>query len=337
MLCLKVPLKEAEKVKKELLSKDLLDTGYFLKKDKSSVYFPVKVNFDVKGTDYRFVQKVLQKKEQRQDMKTSLSGKLSSDELKQLKTSLDVIGSIAIVEIPDELKPKEKLIAQEIMKANKNVKTVLRKGKHEGEFRIQKLAHIAGQKTKETVHRENNVVLKLDVDKVYFSPRLSNERKRIARQIKKPEDVLVMFSGCAPYVCVIAKNTPARLVDGIEINPIGHEYAKYNVMKNKLHNANVFLGDVKEEVPKLNKNYDRIVMPAPKTAGEFLHTALVASKKGTIIHFYEFQNEGEFDRSVEKIAKACEAAGKQCKVLDIATCGQNAPHQYRICVDFQIL
>jgi len=334
MLCIKVPLKEAEKAKKLLVAKEMLDSGYFVKKDSKFIYFPVTGKFE---TAYQFVNKALKQRKERPDLKASLEAKLSPEEMKKLKTSMDVIGNIAIIEIPDELKKKEKLIANEIMKVNKNIKTVLRKGKHEGDFRVQNLVHIAGEKTKEALHKENNVLLKLDVEKVYFSPRLSNERKRIIQQITKPEEVLVMFSGCAPYVCTVAKNTPACLVDGVELNPIGHEYAKQNLLLNKLDNANVFLGDVKTVVPELKKSYDRIIMPLPKSAADFLETALGASKKGTIIHFYDFQNENEFSKSEEKILKACEEAGRKCKILGITSCGQNAPRQYRICVDFQIL
>jgi hypothetical protein len=36
---------------------------------------------------------------------------------------------------------------------------------------------------------------------------LSTERKRISELVKPGEKVLVMFSGAAPYVCVIAKKT----------------------------------------------------------------------------------------------------------------------------------
>jgi tRNA (guanine37-N1)-methyltransferase len=42
------------------------------------------------------------------DLKESLKGKLTKKELESLKTSFDVIGDVAIIEIPDELKKKEK-------------------------------------------------------------------------------------------------------------------------------------------------------------------------------------------------------------------------------------
>jgi len=333
MLCIKVPLKDAEQLKKELIRRDLLDNNYAVKKDKEFIYFPVKKKFK---TRYEFRRRLLKKKNIQTNLKSSLTTKLKENDLKFLRKSMDTVGNIAILEISDELVKKEKLIAREVLRINKNIKTVLRKGKHEGVFRIQKLKHLAGEKTKETVYKENNVLLKLDVEKVYFSPRLSSERKRIMEMIKKPEDVLVMFSGCGPYVCVIAKNTPAKSVYGVEINPVAHNYAIQNLLLNKLSNAFVFLGDVKTVVPKLKMRFDRIIMPLPKSADDYLEIAFSASKKGTIIHFYDFQQEGEFEKSTEKIRKICESKGRKFKILNIVKCGQSAPREFRICVDFEV-
>ena len=349
MLCIKVPLKDAEQLKKELIKLDLLDNNYALKKDKEFIYFPVKKEFK---TGYEFKRRLLKKKNIQTNLKSSLTTKLKESDLKFLRKSMDTVGNIAILEISDELVKKEKLIAREVLRINKNIETVLRKGKHEGVFRIQKLKHLAGKKTKETIYKENNVLLKLDVEKVYFSPRLSSERKRIMQLItkqanlgfadseklvfQKPEDVLVMFSGCAPYVCVIAKNTPAKSVYGVEINPVAHNYAIQNLLLNKLSNAFVFLGDVKTVVPKLKMRFDRIIMPLPKSADDYLEIAFSASKKGTIIHFYDFQQEGEFEKSTEKIRKICESKGRKFKILNIVKCGQSAPREFRICVDFEV-
>jgi tRNA (guanine37-N1)-methyltransferase len=333
MLCIRVPKKEAEPVKIELISKDLLDKEYRLVKDKEFVYFPIKKRFD---TGYELVNKFVKRKPLQTGLRAALSAKLSKEELELLKSSMDIIGSIAILEIPKELERREKLIAGEALRTNKNIKTVLKKGKHEGIFRTQKLEHLAGEKTKEASYKEHGVILKLDVEKVYFSPRLSNERKRVYEQVKKGEEVLVMFSGCSPYTCVIAKNTPAKSVTGVEINPTAHNYALQNMLLNKLSNVNVFLGDVKHIIPKLKKKYDRIIMPLPKSAADYLDVAFKAAKKGAIIHFYDFQREGEEKKSVEKIRKACKLAKKKCKIMGIVKCGQASPREFRICIDFEM-
>ncbi|MFC1728488.1 hypothetical protein ACFLZ7_03425 [Nanoarchaeota archaeon] len=187
-------------------------------------------------------------------LRDALKGKLTEFELKDLKSAHDTVGSIAILDIPKSLTKKEKIIAKELMKLQPAIKTVCKKiGIHGGEFRTQKLKVIGGKKTKETEYIENNTRLLLDVEKVYFSPRLSTERKRINEQIKDGEEVLVMFSGCGPYVFNITKNTGAADVYGIEINPIAHKYALINKGLNKAYNAHVMKGDVKKIIPDFYK------------------------------------------------------------------------------------
>jgi tRNA (guanine37-N1)-methyltransferase len=204
------------------------------------------------------------------------------------------------------------------------------------------MKYLAGVDTKETTYKENSVTLKLDVEKVYFSIRLGNERKRIMRLVKPHEEILVMFSGCAPYPVVLSKNTEAKHITGIEINPDGHKYGLENIKLNKIKNVDLICGDVHEVIPKLKKDnpklaYDRIVMPLPKTADEFLSDALTVAEKGTVIHFYDFLPETQFDEATTKIAEACKKKGLKHKIIAVFKCGQHAPYIYRICVDFEII
>jgi len=195
------------------------------------------------------------------------------------------------------------------------------------------MKHILGEKTKETIHRENNVLLKLNIETSYYSPRSATERKRIMKLVKAKERVLVMFSGIAPFVSVIAKNTDADEVIGVELNPKAHEYAEKNILLNKLKNAKVLLGDVRKIVPSLGQ-FDRIAMPLPKSAEDYLDIALGAVRKGAVIHFYDFQEEGKFELAVKKIDKACKKARRDYKVLHIQRCGSHSPRTFRICADF---
>lgn len=274
-------------------------------------------------------------------LRQALQKKLAKKELEKLITSYDVIGSIAIIEIPLELAKKEKLIAETLLKLHKNIKTVLKKaGIHKGRYRRQKLKVIAGKKTKIAEYKENNARFKLDVEKVYFSPRLSTERKRIYRIVKPNEKVLVMFSGCAPYPVVISKNTKAKEIYGVELNPIAHKFAVENIGLNKLKNVILFNEDVRKIIPKLKKQkklFDRILMPLPKDAESFLDSAFLVAKKGTTIHFYDFAHENEFNKVKEKIKKACKKNKKKCRILKIVKCGSYSPRVFRVCVDFRIL
>jgi tRNA (guanine37-N1)-methyltransferase len=275
-------------------------------------------------------------------LKQALQGKLSKKELEKLRASFDIVGDIAIIEIAKGLAKKEKIIANELLKTNSSIKTVAKKvGGHIGKYRVQPLKIIAGPKKTEAEVRESGVRMLVDVAKCYFSPRLGHERLRIAKQIKKGEEVLVMFSGVAPYQLVFAKHSPAKIIYGVELNPVAHKYALKNVLLNNFGNKIVlFKGDAKKIVPQLaksGKKFDRIVMPLPKSGENFLSAALKAAKKGATIHFYSFLPEGKFSEAEEKITKACSSSKRKCKILRIVKAGQQGPRMWRICADFRVL
>lgn len=335
---IKVEAKMAEKVKAYLLSTNNLSQTAKTQAKDGFVYFPILSKAKVLKK-YTIVKRILpKKKEKEKNLRTKILFQLTKKEQEHLKTSFDHIGTIAILEIDSELEKKEKLIAQALLEMFSSIKTVLKKaGSHEGTFRTQKMQLLAGIDTRETCHRESGTKIWLNVEQVYFSPRLSTERKRIFEQVKKGESILVMFSGCAPYPCVLSKHTDAKEIIGVEINPVGHQYGLRNVTANNVKNVTLYQGDVREVVPKLKKTFDRILMPLPKSSEEFLDVALVVAKKGTIIHCYDFLHEDHFQDAMKKIKNACKIARKKCKILGIFKCGKHSPRTFRICADFQVL
>ncbi len=272
-------------------------------------------------------------------LKQALKGKLSKKELAYAQSSFDVVGDIAIIEIPPELVKKQKVIAQTLLKLLQQVKVVAKKaGIHSGKYRTQKLILLAGETRKVTEHKESGTRMRLDVEKCYFSPRLSSERLRIAQQVKKGEAILVLFSGVAPYPLVLAKNTKAKHIVGVEWNPTAHQFAQENVVLNKLSDRIALKkGNVATVVPKLKQAFDRIIMVLPKTAEKHLGTALKAAKKGARLHVYQFGAEQDFKAIKQNILKLCKASQKQCRILRLVKCGQYSPGRYRVCVDVKLV
>lgn len=171
----------------------------------------------------------------RKTIKDILENKIPAEILENVNRSFEVVGDIAITQIEPEAENYQEEIGKAIMELNKAVKVVLKKvGNHEGEFRTQKLEHIAGENRKETLYTESNIRLKINPEEVYFSPRLSTERELIMKQVYDDEKVLVMFSGCAPYSFVgLRKNPDLGFITSIELNPTGHKYAIENMQLNK--------------------------------------------------------------------------------------------------------
>ncbi len=345
VLSLRVPLQEAEHIKNKLLEKELIDTNYRAKKEDGFLYMAIRSKEDVLSDEELKKCEIVDvelSKGSRQivaiPFKEALREILNEEEFAIAKSAYDHLGEIAIIEVPEELRHKEKEMAEALLHSNPFVKTVLRKdGIHDGVFRAQKMKYLAGKNTKIAEYKENRCTLLVNVEEVYFSARLSTERKRIAEQIRDGEDILVMFSGAAPYPCVFCKTTKAKSIVGVEINPAGHKYGLQNMKKNKCSNVELYCGDVREVVPKLNRTFDRIVMPLPKTAEEFLDVALPVANDGAIIHLYAFYHEDDFHLAEEEIAKYCKQAGKKYEIQNVVKAGQHAPRTWRICVDVKIM
>jgi len=257
----------------------------------------------------------------------------------KVPSSYDCIGSIAILKFPQETKLREKKkIAEKLLGERKNIKTVVEKiEKVKGRLRTFKTRYLAGEKTKETIHKESGCLFKLDVDKTYFSPRLSGERLEIAKKIKKKDKVLVMFSGVAPYSIVIGKVSKPRKVVGVEINRVASRYARENVKLNKLDNVVVLQGDVKKIVPELAKKekFDKIVMPRPQLKESFLDLAFKVCKKNSEIYYYDFGRD--VSGILEKIYKESKKTRNKIEISKVKKAGEIAPYKYRWRIDIRIL
>jgi len=178
----------------------------------------------------------------------------------------------------------------------------------------------------------------MNIEETYFSARLGNERLRIAKLVKPNEEILVMFSGCAPYPLVLARHTEASKIVGIELNFQAHTFAIMNRDMSKEFYTRVPLinGDVRVEVPRLKEKFDRVLMPLPKTSEEFLDVALPVVKSGGIIHLYSFLNEKDIVNEGQNILDLCEEMGFEVELINTVKCGQHAPYVFRVCYDIKV-
>lgn len=258
--------------------------------------------------------------------------------------SYDIIGSIAIMKFNKE-KKKEKLKQARKLLKRKNIKTVLEKTERvKGRLRTIKTKFLAGEKTLETVHKENNCKFRLNVETCYFSPRLAEERKNLASKIKKKDKVLVLFSGVGPYTVVIAKQTKEK-VTSIELSRECNKYAELNLKLNKLRNVELIQGDVKKKVKKgglivkgnlVPLQFDKIIMPRPNLKETFLKQAFFVSRKGTMIYYYGFCHKNKLKELVEEIKKEAKKARKKIKVLKVKKAGDIAPYKFRYRIDIRV-
>ncbi|MFZ8800638.1 MAG: class I SAM-dependent methyltransferase [Candidatus Nanopusillus sp.] len=159
--------------------------------------------------------------------------------------SYDIVGNIAIIKKP--LKYNEEEYVKRILEKHKFIRTILLQETDVlPPYRIPKYRILYGENKTETINIEYGLKFKVDVSRCYYSPRLSNERYRIAKQVKENEEVLVLFSGVNVYSIYIAKYSKAKIIYSIELNPFAVKYGLENLRINKVNNVITFLGDVRD-------------------------------------------------------------------------------------------
>lgn len=273
------------------------------------------------------------------DLKEILEKRFSEKDIRNVKGSFDIIGDVAILEIPDELKGREKDVADALIEIHPNIKTVYDKGtERKGEYRLRELRLIHGDE-KETEHKEHGYRLKMDVRKVYFSPRESTERQRIAGQVKARETVMVMFAGAGPYAIAIAKKQPkVKKVYAVEINPDAYKYLVENIRINKLgHKVVPILGSVEDECAEAFGKCSRVVMPLPKGAYSYLEVAeKCLRKKGGMVHYYFWSSKEGLKEVKEIITVDLRDLKRKVKSIKTRKVSEYKPKILKFCFDIKV-
>ncbi|SFM70676.1 class I SAM-dependent methyltransferase [Methanolobus profundi] len=250
--------------------------------------------------------------------KDELKGIIPAEELHRLPNRFDIIGDIAVVSVPDEMKIYNEDIARIIMGMMQNIRTVLNKvSKLEGNKRVADFEIIAGNST-ETVHREFGLSYRIDLKNSFFNGRLSYERKRIASLVKAGEDVLVPFSGVGPFA-IPAAAAGAKIV-AVEMNGNACKSFTKNCKLNKVEkNVHIINADANCIPNMLNMEFDRAIIPTPYGMDHFLESISSLVRTGGYVHFYTFKPKEEIPELIEKYE------GMGFEVEFYRRCGNVAP------------
>ena len=280
----------------------------------------------------------------RRRIKDKLPINFPSEELKHTYNSFDIIGDIAIVKVANDNVANAEAVAKQILAVHRSVKTVFwQTSPILGHFRVRELKFVAGEGTTTTRHRESGCVFAVDVEQCYFSPRLSHERARIAALVKNGETVVNMFAGVGCFSIIIAKNVPQTKVYSIDVNPIAFTYMEENVKINRVYGkVTPLLGDSKDIIKaQLQGKADRVLMPLPEKALEYLPIAVSALKpSGGWIHLYDFQhatrNENPVDKTKMNVAQKLSSLGVDYSFVFSRVVRSTGPNWYQTALDIQV-
>ncbi|MFP3985368.1 MAG: class I SAM-dependent methyltransferase [Candidatus Bathyarchaeia archaeon] len=278
------------------------------------------------------------------DLRAFLRKELLPEELSLLSKSYDIIGDIAVIRIPESLLIHGKAIAEALMAQHKHVKAVWRQSSPvSGNFRLRELEWVAGERKTETIHKEHGCLFKVDIKECYFSPRLGFERMRVAKLVGENDVVVNMFAGVGCYSIVIAKHSKVAQIYSVDINPVAVKYMHENVLLNKVvDKVSPLEGDAGTIIEQRLKNTaNRVLMPLPEKAYEYLDSALSATKpQEGWIHYYDFEHAGKEEDPIEKVkAKIMEKLQQQKVDFQLALgriVRQTGPNWYQIAIDVKV-
>lgn len=317
MLGVRVPKRDAESVRRRLMSDGVLLREYQPVRDDDFVIFPV--SRPVPGLDTVDIDFPARETKPR-NLREALERFLSPEQAAQVTKSFDIIGHVAVIRIPDELWEYREKIGEAVFAVHPNVRTVAAEvGPHQGVFRVQPIEVIAGEPNLVTVYREHGVPMRLEVGKTYFSPRLSYERYRIAKQVRPGEFIAALFAGVGPFPLVIHRFQPSIRAYAVELNPHAYRFLVENIRLNHTEKSIIpILGDVRDVVPRMFPHMaDRVLMPSPILAEDFLDVALEAAKpSGAVIHTYALGPvKDPFTEKEYEILRFFSERGWEAKVL----------------------
>jgi tRNA (guanine37-N1)-methyltransferase len=330
---IKVKKKQAQQlieiIKKKFKDKSLLSSKYKVIEKEEFLFFPLKTQEDADELlnllECTFPIKIKKIKAVRdlnyspRSLEEALKPHLSTKLYDLIPQSYDVIGNIAIVSLEqyDSIKNPKKIkkrIANGIITINKNIKAVYEEiSKVRGIYRLRKLLHLAGKDDTHTIHRENHCIYMLDLNKVFFSPRLNHERRRISSlKIERGELIVDLFAGVGSFSILIAKKKKVSIY-AFDINPSAIKFLKKNIELNNLkgtifpHKMDVknLLNSKNEPGIFLKNKVDRILMNLPEKSRDYLDVVChLAKRNGCIVHNYQFNKKPDsVKKAIEKLQK----------------------------------
>jgi tRNA (guanine37-N1)-methyltransferase len=162
-----------------------------------------------------------------------------------------------------------------------------------GTDRRRTIEAIAGTGPFRTIHHENGLVLEVDLERAYFSPRLAREHARVAEMIRSGERVFDLCCGIGPFSLLAARDGRASEVVAVDQN--AEAIALLNRNRGRLRSrvpVETHVEDLGDFLSRATRA-DRAILNLPLEGIKYLTSvARVVSPAGAL-HFYDVSRRSE--------------------------------------------
>ncbi|MEB2836120.1 MAG: class I SAM-dependent methyltransferase family protein [Desulfurococcales archaeon] len=264
---------------------------------------------------------------------------------------IDVVGDIALIKSPsiawgsDPLSIEDyKRLARALLERIPYIRSVwLLRSPVSGEKLLREALHLAGEARSVTIYKEHGCEFEVDILKVFVTPRLNYEHRRIAELVSDGEVVVNMFAGAGLFSVIIACRRRAT-VYSIDISPDAYELMMRSVElnRNRLKGRVIpILGDAARVVEsRLRGIANRVLMPYPRLALEYLPYALEALQGSGVIHVYihvPAKRRSEARRAASTVvSRRLEELGRSFSIKGGRVVRPVGPTLYQVVVDAEV-
>ena len=290
--------------------------------------------------------------------------------VKEIPTAFETVGTIAHVNLRDELLPYQYVVGKVLLDKNQpRIRTVVHKtGQIDTVYRTFGMKIIAGHDQEgwsRVSVKEEGCTFDLDFTQVYWNSRLAGEHQRLVQLILRnkynsgggdaPEELVVadIMAGVGPFAVPLTapqrkgqrqqkhkEQQPRVTVHANDLNPTSHRYLVLNGQQNKCRGLRCYNTDGRAFVHRLQDDgvdFHHAIMNLPASAPEFLDAFRgFCNKTLPTIHVHCFAPK---DETAQRQAKQrCEQA-LGCPIpffYPIHTVRNVAPTKNMLCVSFPL-
>ena len=326
-----VPRDRAEEVRRDLLAKGLLLRHLRIVQDRDRILLPIseRVDLGFPTSEREFREGFVAVRSYKDVVDVP-------DEIhRSLPSAFDVVGDIALIKLPEELRSHRTAIGSAILRWNPKIRVVLEDRGVATEHRVRQVEVIAGEKRTTTVHVEHGLRYRVDLARAYFSPRLATERKRIADSTKSEEIVADPFAGVGPYAVLISRRARPRTVYAADVNSVAVDLLRANVAANRADRVDVREGDAGKVLREVAP-VDRVILDLPHSALEFLPDALAALGPSGTVHLYGIVERTEVAEREDAVRAIARTAGYRVTNLARRAVREYSPTRFQAAFDVTV-
>ncbi len=204
-----------------------------------------------------------------------------------LPSSFDIVGDIVLIRLPDPLVPHGKAIGEALLSFVPGCRKVALDRGVEGVARVRSLETLAGSGGSSTVHRENGLSFRVDLEGAYFSPRLAREHQRVAELVGPQENLLDLFCGVGPFALTALRLHPEARAVAVDLNPAAIALLRENASHLGVSSRLEIVEEDAEVFLRENRTFSRVVMNLPREGYKYATSVAQHVMPAGTLHHYE--------------------------------------------------